>query len=379
MHIPLKYNLRSLRQRQSRTVLTVLGIAATIGVFVAMVAFGRGMAASFARTGSPDNLVVVQKGAFSRSLSSLPKNSRDVVSYVPHLRKNGDRILASPELAIEPWVTTAARGEAIFMGARGVDPVFFDVADTLRITEGAADLRGNRVLLGRGAQQKLGGVAIGGDITMFGESWRVVGLFEAGGTNLEFEILADLTDLMRAANRDEYSCFTVKLDDARSAEAVIALLESDRRVLVSAAREQHHYAGSGKVYAVVAQIGLLISVIVTLGAVFGGMNTMYTAVAGRMREIGTLRAVGFDRSSILASFLIESLMLSVTGGAIGVALGYLSNGLRISVGIANIRFAVGAGVMLAGLLLSVVVGLVGGLLPARAASRLTIVDAMRRV
>ncbi len=379
MTIPLKYNIRSLLQRRSRTILTVLGIAATISVFVAMVAFGRGMAASFARTGSPDNLVVLQKGAFSQSLSSLPKNSRDVVPYMPHVRKKNDRILVSPELVIEPWVTTAARREAVFMGARGVDPVFFDVADTLTVTEGAADLRGNRVLLGRGAQQKLGGVGVGGDITMFGESWRVAGLFESGGTNLEFEILADLTDLMRAANRDEYSCFTVKLDDARHAERIIALLESDRRVLVTAAREQDYYASAGKVYAVVAQIGLLISVVVTLGAVFGGMNTMYAAVAGRMREIGTLRAVGFDRKSILASFLIESLMLSVTGGAIGVALGYLSNGLRISVGIANIRFAVGMGVMLTGLLLSIVVGLVGGLLPARAASRLTIVDAMRRV
>lgn len=379
MNIPLKYNVRSLLQRRSRTVLTVLGIAAVIAVFVAMAAFGRGMSASFARTGSPDNLIVLQKGAFSHSLSALPKSSGDVVRYVDHLKKRGDVILASPELAIEPWVTAPGREEATFMAARGVGPLFFDVADTLRLTQGGADLEGNRVLLGRGAQQKLGGVPVGGFIGMFGERWRVSGVFETGGTNLEFEILADLDDLMRASNRDEYSCFTVKLDTAANADRVIALLENDRRVLLTAAREQDYYAGSGKVYAVVGQVGMLIAIIVTIGAVFGGMNTMYTAVSGRMREVGTLRSIGFSRGSILVSFLLESALLSVSGGVIGVAIGGFVNGLRISVGMANIRFTVGAGVMLAGLLLSVVVGVVGGLLPARAAARTTIVDAMRRV
>ena len=379
MAVPLKYNVRSLLQRKSRTLLTVVGIAAVVAVFVAMVAFGRGMAASFAKTGSPDNLVVLQKGAFSQSLSSLPKNSRDVVPYAPRVRRQGDRVLVSPELVIEPWVTPPRAREPIFMNARGVDPVFFAVADTLRISSGRRALGGNRVLLGRGAQQKLGGAAVGDAIAMFGERWTVSGLFEAGGTNLEFEILADLTDLMRAANREEYSCFTVKLENSDDAPRAISYLENDRRVLLTAVREQDYYANSGKVYAVVAQVGMLISLIVTLGAVFGGMNTMYAAVAGRMREIGTLRALGFSRNSILVSFLTESVILSVAGGVAGILIGALVDGLRISVGIANVRFAVGAGVMLSGLALSVVVGAVGGFLPARSASRMRIVEAMRRL
>ncbi len=379
MKIPLKYNVRSLLQRKSRTGLTMLGIAAVVAVFVAMVGLGRGMSASFAKTGSADNLVVLQKGAFSQSLSSLPKNSSDVIRYVSHVKARGERILASPELVIEPWVTAPAKREPIFMAARGVSPVFFDVADTLRTVEGATGLSGNRVLLGRGAQQKLGGVRMGDSIGMFGERWRVAGSFETGGTNLEFEILADLNDLMRAANREEYSCFTLKLDSPVNADRTISLLESDRRVLVTAVREQEYYASSGKVYGVVADVGLLISLIVTFGAVFGGMNTMYTAVAGRMREIGTLRAIGFSRPSILASFLVESLLISVTGGVVGIALGCLAHGLRISIGTANIRFTVGIGVMLTGLLLSVIVGVVGGVLPARGASRMQIVEAMRRL
>jgi putative ABC transport system permease protein len=379
MAIPLKYSVRSLLQRKSRTMLTVLGIAAVIAVFVAMVGFGRGMAASFDRTGSPDNLVVVQKGAFNQSLSLLPRMSRDVVQYVPHLKKKGDHTLVSPEMSIEPWVTVAGKSEPIFMVARGVEPVFFDVADTLRVTNGTAELSGNRVLLGRGASQKLGGIAVGDSITMFGEPWRVVGVFETGGTNLEFEIVADIADLMRAGKRDEYSCFTVKLDDPANADRVIAMLESDRRVLLGAAREKDFYAASGRTYAVVAQLGLMIAIIVSIGAVFGGMNTMYTAVSGRMREVGVLRALGFSRRSVLVSFVAESLLLSVSGGVIGGAVGSLADGLRVSVMSANIRFSIGVGVVLSGLALSAVVGLLGGFLPARGASRMTVVEAMRQV
>lgn len=377
MNVPLKYNVRSILERRSRTALTVLGIAAVVAVFVAMVAFGRGLSASFARAGSPDNVVVLQKGAFSRSLSSLPRSSNDVVPYLPHIKMKGGRVLVSPELAIEPWVETRGRGQPVFMAARGVAPAFFDVADTLVVTQGAPDLRGNRVLLGRGAQQKLGGLGLGDAITMFGERWSVSGLFESGGSNLEFEILADLADLMRAANRDEYSGFTLKLDDPAHADHLIALVEGDRRFLMTAWREQDYYASSGKVYAVVGQMGLLISLIVTVGAAFGGMNTMYTAVSGRLREIGTLRALGFSRNSILASFLAESLLLSMAGGVVGVALGCLANGARVSVGTANVRFSVGVGVVLGGLVLSGVIGVVGGLLPARRASRTPIVDALR--
>jgi ABC-type lipoprotein release transport system permease subunit len=354
-------------------------MAAVVAVFVAMVAFGGGLADSFARTGSPDNLMVLQKSAFSHSLSSLPRSTLDVVRYVPHVKTKGGQPLASPEMAIEPWVTAPAAKEPVFMAARGVTPAFFDVANTVRLTAGTAGLRGNRVLLGRGASQKLGGPGVGDAIEMFGERWRVTGLFEAGGTNLEFEILADVDDLMRAARRDEYTCFTVKLESAAHAQRVIGLLEADRRVLLTAMREQDYYATAGKVYAVVGQIGLLIAVIVTIGAVFGGMNTMYTAVAGRMREVGTLRSLGFSRASILGSFLVESLLVSVAGGTIGALLGSLVNGLRISVGTANIRFAVGPSVMMAGVLLSAAVGVVGGLMPARAAARVQIVEAMRRL
>jgi ABC-type antimicrobial peptide transport system permease subunit len=378
MNVPLKYNLRSMWQRKSRTMLTAFGISAVIAVFVAMVAFGRGMSASFARSGSLDNIVVVQKGAFNQSLSSLPKTSRDIVPYFPHIKKKGERILASAELSIEPWVTVPGRSEPIFMVARGVEPVFFDVADKVKILHGSADLKGNRVFLGQGAQQKLGGILPGDSFSMFGESWRVIGVFEAGGTNLEFEILVDQADLMRAANRDEFSCFTLKLDRPEDAQALIPLIENDRRILFGAAREQDFYASTGKIYSIIAQLGLLISIIVSLGAVFGGMNTMYSAVSGRIREIGTLRAIGFSRNRILVSFLTESVVISAIGGLIGIVLGSLVHGFRISVLSANIRFSATWEVLLSGFLLSILVGLIGGWMPARIASRIHAAEAMRR-
>ena len=149
-------------------------------------------------------------------------------------------------MSIEPWVEVAGKREPVFMIARGVRPIFFDVADTLKPTGGSSELRGNRVLLGRGAQQKLGGLRVGDSIGMFGESWKTVGTFEAGGTNLEFEILADVDDLMRAAKREEYSAFTVKVDDPANADGLIRRLEGDRRVLLGAARERDFYAASGR-------------------------------------------------------------------------------------------------------------------------------------
>lgn len=378
MTIPWQYSVRSLLQRKSRTLLTALGVGAVVAIFVAMTALGRGMAASFASTGSADNVVVLQRGAFNQSLSALPRHSRDVVRYVPHLRSKAGEPLVSPELAIEPWVRSPRREEEVFTVARGVDPVFFDVEDTVHLLEGSATLRGNRVLLGRAARARLGGPRVGESLGMFGEEWTISGVFEAGGTGLEGIVLADLTDLMRASKRDEYTSFTLKLDDPASADETIRLLEADRRVVLSASRERDYYADAGKIFAIVGRLGLLISLIVTLGAVFGGMNTMYTAVSGRMREVGTLRALGFRRSSILRSFLLESLLLSVSGGALGVAVGSLVNGLSLNVMTASVRFSVGGGSLAAGFALSVLVGLAGGFLPAHAAARTGIVDAMRR-
>lgn len=378
MSIPLKYNVRSLLQRKSRAILTILGMAAVVAVFVAMLALSRGMTARFAAVGSPDNVVVLQRGAFSDALSSIPASSRDVVPYLPQLARKADVALASPEVVVEPWASAPGLEEDAFIRVRGVEPVYFDVEDTVRITAGTADLRGNGVLVGRAAREELGGVAVGESIGMFGEAWVVKGLFEALGTGLENVVLADLSDVMRAADRTEYSAWTLKLADPAAADEAIRLLEDDRRVLLSAARQRDHWAAAGKPYAGVSQIGLLIALVVTLGAVFGGMNTMYTAVAGRLREIGTLRSIGFSGNAVLLSFLVESVLLSATGGVLGALLGRLVAGLRVNVGPASIPFAVGADVMLGGVALSVAIGLLGGYLPARAAARATILQAMRR-
>jgi len=179
MALPLSYNIRSLLQRKSRTVLTILGIASVIAIYVAMVSFSQSMTSTFARAGAPDNVVVIQKSAFSLSLSSLQKSSANVIPYFDHIRHKGEMPLASPELAVEPWVTVPGRAQEIFMVARGIEPVFFDVLDQIRVTQGSRDLRGNKLLLGPAARHKLGGVSIGDTVMFFGESWTVAGLFEA--------------------------------------------------------------------------------------------------------------------------------------------------------------------------------------------------------
>lgn len=377
MALPLRYNIRSLLHRKSRTALTVLGIAASISIFVAMVSFGRGLSVSFARTGSEDNVMVLQKSAFSQSLSSLPRGSNDVIRFFDHVKQKDGTPLASPELAVEPWVSVPGKPGEIFMVARGVEPVFFDVMDQVKVVQGSRELRGNKLLLGPAARHKLGGLAIGDTITLFSERWTIGGLFEAGGSSLEYAILADLSDLMRAAHRDELSSFTLKAESVGDVAPLVKLLEGDRRVLVTAMPEKDYYVASGKTFGIVAQLGLLVSIIVSLGAIFGGMNTMYTAVAGRTREIGTLRAIGFSGSSILLSFLAEAVLLGAAGGVLGFALGLLVSGARVNVGTASIRFTVTPAVAVTSLLLSIAVGLLGGLPPALRAARLQVIEAMK--
>lgn len=378
MALPLKYSVRSLLERKSRTLLTVVGIGAVIAVFVAMVSFAHGLTAGFARAGVPDNVVVLQRSAFSQSLSSMPRSSNDVIRYFDRIRREGDVPLASPELHVEPWVTLPGRAGEIFMAARGVQPVFFRVMERLKVTQGSPELRGNKVLLGPAARAKLGGIALGDILVFFGERWTVAGWFEAGGSSDEFAILTDLDDLMRAAQRDELSSFTLKATSRAEVAPLVRTLEADRRILVTAMAEDDYYRSSGKTYAIVGQLGLLVSIIVSLGAIFGGMNTMYTAVAGRTREIGTLRAIGFSGASILASFLAEAMMLGAAGGVLGVALGCLVNGARVNVMSASIRFTVTPTVAAAGLLLSMMVGILGGLPPAIRAARLRVVQAMKQ-
>lgn len=378
MALPLSYNIRSLLQRKSRTLLTVLGIAAVISIFVAMISFSQSLATTFARTGLPDNVVVLQKSAFDQSLSSLPKSSYDVIRTFDHIRHKGETPLASPEFSVEPWVNVPGRPGEIFMMARGIEPVFFDVMEQVKVVQGSRELRGNKVLLGPAARHKLGGAGIGDTLVSFGERWTVGGLFEAEGSSLELAMLADLSDLMRAAKHDELSSFTLKAASVGEVAPLIRLLDADRRVLVTAMAEKEYYVASGKTFAIVAQLGLLVSLIVSLGAVFGGMNTMYTAVASRTREIGTLRALGFSGASILASFLIEAMIIATAGGVLGVALGCLVHGVRINVMTASIRFAVTPSVAAMGIALSVAVGLLGGLSPALRAARLRVVEALKQ-
>jgi len=379
MALPLSYNIRSLLQRKSRTALTVIGIAAVIALFVAMLAFSNGLRATFARAGTPDNVVVLQKSAFSQSLSSLPKSSNSIIRYFDHVAHKGDVPLASPELAVEPWVRVRSKREEVFMVARGVEPVFFDVMSQVKVVHGSRELRGNKLLVGPAARAKLGGVGIGDTVTFCGEVWTVGGIFEAEGSSLELAILADLSDLMRAAQREELSSFTLKAASRAEVAPLVKSLEADRRVLVTALPEKDYYVASGRTFSIVAQLGLLVSMIVSLGAIFGGMNTMYTAVAGRTREIGTLRALGFSGASILVSFLIEALLLGAAGGVLGVALGCLVNGVRVNAMTASVRFAVTPSIAVAGVLLAIGVGLLGGLPPALHAARLRVVEAIKHV
>lgn len=379
MIVPIKYNLRNLFQRKLRTILTILGIAGSIAIFIAVMAFSEGMVKSFKKTGSEDNIVVIQKGAFSQSLSSIPKSSRNVIQYLPHIKKLNGIELVSPEVSIEPWVSVPSKGlNDIFMMVRGVKPIFFDVVNKIRISD-SKELRNNHAIIGRLAQHKLGSVQVGDQIKIFDEMWTINGVFEAEGSSFESLIIVDIDDLLRASNREEYSSYTVKVDSLNNIDSLIKLIEDDRRFLLSAIPEIEYYTESGMLFNIVRTVGIAIGIIISIGSIFGGMNTMYTSIANRIREIGTLRAIGFSRVSILISFIIESLIIALIGGMLGILVGYFVNGTKMNLLMSNFELRVTYKVMLTGLFLSFVIGFFGGLLPARQASKLKIIDAIKHV
>ena len=381
------FNLRTLPQRVGSSLTAILGIAGVVAVMVGVLSIAQGIMRTMERSASPENVVVLRSGANSEMMSILLGDDVRYVAEAPGVaRENGDA-LASPELYVIIDRIKKGSGTDANVPLRGITPPALDVHRDFRILEGRMFEWGlNEVVVGVGAQREFEGLEVGDVIEVARSSWPVVGVFEANGGIAEAEIWVDAAVLQPAYQRgNSYQSVYARLESPDAFQAFKDALTSDPRLNVKAVREADFYAEqSGTLYTLITTLGTLIAVIMGLGAVFGALNTMYTAVAARAREIATLRALGFHSGPVVVSVLLESVLLALLGGVIGASLawwafdGFSAATLNWS-SFSQLTFAfdVSLPLLVNGIVFALIIGLVGGLFPALRAARTPIANALR--
>ena len=387
MAIPLKYNLRNLMVRRVSTAMTAGGIALVVAVFVIVMAMVSGLRVTITDTGSPDNLVVLRKGATTETYSAVNVDQFNAMKFLPAIRRDADgNTYASPELPVQVLFERVGGGRENIV-VRGVLPVALKVHERVRIVEGRMfNPSVNEVIVGKGLSGRYRDCTLGSSLHFGRGTWKVVGLFEAGGSSFESEVWADLHDMQADTRRgDYYACVRLKTAPGADQAALINRLEDDPRINLEGVTEQDYYKEQSAAANQLRALGLVVAAIMGIGAVFGAMNTMYAAVAARVPEIGTLRALGFEPGAVLSSFLIESLLLAIGAGLIGVVLALPINGVSTTFGnfltfsTLAFNFRVTPAIVGEAMLFAATMGLAGGYLPARQAMKMRVVDALRRV
>ena len=386
MKIPISYSFRNLWTRRLTTTLTVSGMALVIFVFASVLMLAEGLKKTLVETGSYDNVVIIRRASTSEVMSSVERLSASIVETAPEIAvgANGRRLLAK-EVVILVNLTRRGSGKPALIQTRGIGEASLLLRPQVRLTAGRLPRAGSlEIMAGAGIAKRYQGGGLGESLRFAMRDWMVVGIFDAGNTGYNSEIWADADQIMQAFRRPVYSSVIFKLRDPSDFPNVRERIENDPRLTIEAKRETRYYADQSEMMAKFLSIlGLSLTIIFSLGAVVGAMITMYAAVANRTNEIGTLRALGFQRRSILAAFLIESLLLGLLGGGIGIFFASFMQLLTISTlnwqTFSELAFSFSLTPEIVGqtLLFSLVMGFVGGVLPAFRAARMNIVDALR--
>ncbi len=385
MALPLSYNVRNVRQRWRVTVLAIGGIALVVAVFITLIALYSGFKQALASTGIPENGLFVQRGSQSELTSGIGRDDVEFLSTDDRVARDAQgRPLASPELVVAVSVPRRDGSEGSAQ-LRGVSEMAFEVRHGIRFVEGRRLAPGlNELNVGVRVPERFA-VQIGDTLTIRRREWTVVGIFTAEGSSFESEIWGDVNVTASAFNRvGGYQSLAVRMADPAQIPAWNEEAQRNPRLQVALWPERKYYEDqAGLVGPALLALALFVAVVMAVGAVFGAMNTMYAVVAQRTREIATLRALGFSRTSILVSFLVESLCIALVAGALGCALGMLANFLPAAatgnVTFSELAFAfhVTPRSLVAGMAFALVMGFVGGLLPAIRAARLPITRALR--
>ncbi|HSV05513.1 MAG TPA: ABC transporter permease [Candidatus Binatus sp.] len=390
MAIPLAYNVRNLFVRRWTTAFTMGGIALVVAVTMLLAALVGGLKQMLVTTGDPDNLVVLRKGATSDGSSQVTREAAQTLRALAGVARGADGTpLVSRELVNQPFIRTRDGGRENVL-VRGVEPTAFAVHRALHIVAGRVFQPNlGQVVIGAGAVARYAPGGIGSDLEFGRRRWRVVGIFDSGGTAFDSEIWADVADVQDDTRRDGYSGVRLRLAPGADRTALVRHIESDARFTLQAKPEVAYYQEQADTANALYVLVLTLASVMATGATFGALNTMYAAVASRTAEIGTLRALGFGRRAILIAFVSESLLLAGGGLLLGAALAALAvlavntllSGVQFSMmtfSVATVFLRLSPGGAALGVAFAAAIGLVGGLAPAWRAAHLRVVDALHR-
>ena len=385
MKIPFSYSLRNLWTRRLTTALTIAGMALVVFVFAAILMLAEGLQKTLVDTGSYDNVVVIRKAAGSEVQSGVERLQASIVETQPEIAigQNGKPLLAK-ELVVLIMLPKRGNDKPSNVVIRGISESSMTLRPQVKLIEGRMPRRGSlEIIAGQSIAKRFKGGGIGETLRFGMRDWTVVGIFDAGNTGYASEIWGDVDQLMQAFRRPVYSSVIFKLRDSSEFEKIKERIETDPRLTLEALRETRYYEKQSEMMAKFLRIlGMTLTIIFSLGAIIGAMITMYASVANRTGEIGTMRAIGFQRRSILTAFIIESLLLGFIGGFIGL---FFASFLQLfTISTMNFQtfselafsFTLTLDITYKALLFSLIMGFVGGVLPAIRASRMNIVDAL---
>jgi len=382
--IPLSYSVRNLWVRRTTTLLTALGMSLVVYVFAAVLMLDAGLKKTLVSTGEADNVIVFRQGSVSEVQSSIDRIQANVVVQFPEVA-NAIEPLASRETVVLVNLKKRDTGAASNLVIRGLDQTGASLRRQVRLIEGRMFQPGSEeVVVGRNAARQFQGLEIGGSVRFGGRSWLVVGVFDGARSGFDSELWADGDLVRQSFRRTAFSSLVIRLTDASLATTFRTRLVSDPRLPLDAKPERQFYEDQSETLSRFIRIlGLTLTVIFSIGAVIGATITMQSAVATRVAEIGTLRALGFQKRAILLAFLAESVFLSLVGGIVGLVMASLMQAFEFSTtnfqsfSELSFGFVLTSSIVAQALIFSVLMGVAGGMLPALRAARISIVEALR--
>lgn len=386
-NVPVSYNFRSIRARWTSTIVAVLGIAGTVGVFVAMLSLANGFKATLVASGSPGNALVMRAGSSSEMMGGITLDSVKLVQDAPGIARDAEGPLVTQEVVGVmpfPLITT---GTDANVQVRGVSPNVLRIRTFTKIVQGRMFEPGlYELVVGKNATKTYAGLKFGDTVNFSGSTWKVVGIFDAGGSSFDSEVWCDSKLLNEVLKRPDniFQSVTVHLTSPGAFQQLKDSLVANPQLNVDVIREIDYYAKqSTAMTTLITVLGGLVAAIMAIGAVFGALNTMYSAVSERGREIATMRAVGFSSWNVILSFLFEALLISFAGGILGCLAVLPLNGLTTSTmnfqTFSNLAFAfkITFSLLLMGVLFALVMGIMGGVFPAIRAARRPVAQALR--
>lgn len=388
MAVPLAYNFRNLWTRRLTTVLTVFGMALVVFVFASVLMLADGLQKTLVETGSYDNGVFLRKGSASEVMSGVTREQASIIETLPEITigPQGRRLVAK-ELVVLVALPKRGTDKPSNVVLRGIEENSFRLRSQVRPVEGRLPRMGStEIIVGESIARRFKGIAVNKTLYYGTRYWQIVGIFEAGNTGFSSEIWGDADQFMQAFRRSYYSSVIVRMRDSSEFQTIKSRIENDPRLTLQFKRESKYYAEQSEIMARFLRIlGWSLTIIFSIGAMIGAMITMYSAVANRMAEIGTLRALGFGRRDVLIAFLLESLLLGFLGGLVGLF--FASFMQLITISTMNFQtfselafsFTLNFEIIYRGMVFALIMGLIGGVLPAIRASRMMIVDALRAI